>query len=150
MSEPMETDPAAALDAVRRARRATVGKVAHASLTYDLIYSALAGGVIASLALPPSISPIGTITCAMGLVVLMRVWSSRSGVWIGGLHPRRARWVSIGLGVVLVALAMAGFALRERGLWQLAAALGPVASLSAFVASRLWMKVYRAEAGGDA
>jgi hypothetical protein len=147
MTQSPDQDPAAALDAVRQARRATLGQMAHGSLAYDLIYAALVGGVVASLALPRSLSTFGTVACAMGLIVLMRVWANRTGVWVGGLHPRRARWVAIGLGGILVVLVLAAFGLREKGLWPLAAALGPVASLAAFVASRLWMKVYRAETG---
>lgn len=150
MTKSFDQDPAAALDAVRRAQGSAVGRVAHGSLAYDLIYSLLVGGLVASMALPRPFTVGGSLICTFGLVGLMRIWANRSGVWVGGLTPKRARWVSIGLGAVLLALAMSALVLREQGRPLLGLALAPVGFIAALLASRLWMTVYRSEAGGGA
>lgn len=146
MTRPEDLSPLAALEQARAARSAVVDRVGKSSWSYDLIYSALASGLVASQALPVPTSVLGMGACTLALVVLSRTWASRTGVWITGVTPAKARWVAIGLGLVMATLMLAGVYLRRTtGEPWGPLALFPAAFLVALAGSRLWWAVYRRE-----
>lgn len=150
-NNPSAVEAREALDAVRLAQGKVSEQVAHANWRYDIVYSGLVGVMIASQGLP---FPWGTATigiCVFGLVMLAKTWADRTGVWVSGVTPKRARWVAIFLGLLLGGM-MVGVLLltRKTGLWQIPVGAGIVGALIAYGASHLWWRVYRAETGGRA
>lgn len=152
MTDPVENpSPAEALEAVRRAQATVAEKVGKGSWSYDLTYSALVGVIVGNPVLPSPWSLAALVAAIAGLAALGYRWAARNGVWVSGLTPRRARWVAIGLGVVMAGMVIGSRVVAEDfGFWQGSLALGAVAALIALVASRLWLKVYRAETGAGA
>ena len=148
MTQPEELSPKQALESARAARGAVADKVAKGSWIYDLIYSGLVAGLIASQGLPTPISLVGMAVCTTFLVVLAKGWAARNGVWISGVTPPRARWVAIGLGLVMATLMfVALYGSRTYETPWMALALTPVAFVVALGGSRLWLAVYRREIG---
>jgi hypothetical protein len=151
--DPMTSDtptPAEALAAVRRSRQAMADRLSY-PVWYDVVYAACAGVLIAGQALPSTWSGLVSLVCAAVLLWIHHLWSQRTGLAVTGFTPGRARWVALGLGALLVALVAASGRLEEQpGLWWAPLALAPVAALAAHLASRLWMRVYRAELRAEA
>ncbi|MDP1618873.1 hypothetical protein [Phenylobacterium sp.] len=139
--------PAEALASISAARTAVGGRVDEKSWTYDLIYSSLAAVMIGAHAFPSPIGVLGSVFGIVGLALLVRTWADRTGVLISGLKPPRARWVSVGLGLVLVAVIFSVIAGRQLELWWVPLPLAAITFVAALVASRLWRRVYRAEMG---
>lgn len=143
MSE--DPTPAEALASIRAAR-SSVGDRLKVHWSYDLAYGLICGGVVASIGVPVPYGSLMLVVCMLGLVLMIHWYRKQTGVWISGLSPRRARWVALGLGFVLVGLCIASLLLTRRlGLWWAPFAAGAAAGLIAVVASRLWMRVYRRE-----
>lgn len=144
-------DAVEALETVRRSRAAVAERLTVGSVTYDLIYSGLAGGMIAAWVAPTPWPPVIMGVCSLGLGLLARSWAQRKGVWVNGLSPARARWVAIGLGVAIGGLAIGAVWLSRQGGQALAIlGLGLLTAVIAFAASRLWLRVFRRETGADA
>ena len=149
MTEPQQTaphqSPAEALDSIRRSRAAVADRVAKNSKTYDLIYSSIAAVMVAGQAAPFPFNVMASTGACVAFVFLARKWAQKTGVFVSGVTPKRARWVAFAMGAVFVVLMLAslwsGRAHRE---W-LAIPLGVVAFLLAGVGSRLWLRVFRAE-----
>ena len=145
-NSPSAADAREALEAVRMVRTQVSEQMGQSSWRYDLGYSGLVGLMIAGQGLPAPLNTLSAAGCAIGLVLLAKAWANKVGVWVSGVSPRRARWVAIGLGGVLAVLMLGVmFLSRKTGLWQVAVGAGVVGAVLAFVASRLWWRVYRAE-----
>lgn len=142
---------AESLRALTQAREAVADRLDREAGWYDPLYALLVGGMIASQALP---FPYGTLAIAMlllPLVLLYRVKQRRSGVRMWGITPKRARWVAVGLAAVCLCLMLGATWLGLNGHRLLAAAtMGPLAAAVAFIGSRLWRRVFRAELRGAA
>ena len=144
MTEPEQT-PAEALEAIRKSRAAVADTVAHNSLTYDLIYSSIAALMVAGQVAPFPLNVVASAGGAVAFAVLARKWAQKIGVFVSGVTPRRARWVAFGLGAVFVVLMLASlWAGRAHHYWM-GLPLGVAAFATAWVGSRLWLRVYRAE-----
>lgn len=138
--------PAEALAAIRDARGSVVEQMNKAHWSLDVLYGASCAGIVAGAGLPSPIGMTVTAVSICGLAVMVRVWQKQTGVWISGLSPKRARWVSISLGVLLVGLLIASLASgRMVGHWWPSIVFGLVAGVGSVVASRVWMRVYRRE-----
>ena len=150
MTEP-HADPSEALAAVRASRAAVHARVSAGSWAYDVVYSLLLGAMVAAVALPlPGFLIVDSI-CTVSLVLLARWWARRTGVWVSGVTPRRARWVALAVGVGFTVLVVAGLWLKlEAGLIQAPLVLGALGFVLALAASRLWLRVYRSETGSEA
>lgn len=144
-------DAAEALASIKLSRAAVAERLTTGSVTYDLIYSALAGGMVAAWVAPMPWAPIIIGACSLGLGLLARTWARKRGVWVSGVTPGRARWVAIGLGVVAVGASFSALYLSRLG-GQTAAilGLGLLTAVIAYGASRLWLRVFRRETGADA
>lgn len=144
-------DAAEALASIRQSRAAVAERLTVGSVTYDLIYSVLAGGMVAAWMAPMPWPPVIIGVCAACLGLLARTWAQKRGVWVSGVTPARARWVAIGLGVLAVGAAFLALYLSKQG-GQSTTILGlaVLTAVVAFGASRLWLKVFRRETGADA
>jgi hypothetical protein len=146
MTDPLlDFDPKTALGLVQEARGDVAERVSRIGVAYDLAYAVLAGGMVAAQALPFPLNIFGIAVGVTGLAVLSQQWAKRTGVWVSGVSPRRARWVAITLGV-LMALAMVGLVYASRvGMGWLALPVGGGAGIAAFFFSRLWRRVWLRE-----
>lgn len=144
MTDPQQT-PAEALEAIRKSRTVVAGAVAHNSKTYDLIYSSIAAVMVAGQVLPFPLNVLASTGGAVAFAVLARKWAQKTGVFVSGVTPKRARWVAFGMGAVFVVMMLAAlWAGRTHRLWM-GIPLGVVAFLLAGVGSRLWLRVFQAE-----
>lgn len=149
MSE--DPTPSEALEAIARSRRAVHDRVATGGWRYDLIYAAIVAGMVGGQALEAPFNIFASSFGVIGLAVMFQHESRRTGLRITGVSPRRARWVAIGMGVVLGAVMIGLVGLRLRAPEAPLAAIGAAAAAVAFVlalgGSRLWRRVYRTEMG---
>ncbi|ATQ42599.1 hypothetical protein [Caulobacter mirabilis] len=148
MTDPSEqnSSPAEALEALRGAREAIADRVAEGSWAYDLTYAVLVGVMVASQAAPRPFDAVLLIGSAVVLGLMLRRWQARKGMMLTGLGSRRARWVAIGVGVISAGAIVAGLVARRTfDMPEVALYLAPIAAVAALAASRLWLKVYRAE-----
>lgn len=100
------------------------------------------------------LNTIGVALSVIGLAILFRRESDRLGVSVTGVTPRHARWVAIGLGMVMLPLMLAAIWLNARVESPAALALGAAGLMAAafitcLIGSRLWLRVYRRETGVD-
>lgn len=147
-------DPAEALAAIRDAQKDVHRKVGAGSWRYDLTYSALCAGMVGSQVLDLPLNTIGVALGVVGLAVLFRRESDRLGVAVTGVSPRHARWVAIGLGMLMLPLMLAAILLNAKVESPAILALGAAGLMIAafvfcLVGSRLWLRVYRREKGVD-
>lgn len=145
-------DPSEALAAIQSSQRDVHRRVAAGSWRYDLTYSALCAAMVGAQVLDMPFNTLGVALGVLGLALLFRREADRLGVSITGVSPRRARWVAIGLGMVMLPLMLAAIVLNAKvdspGMLALGAA-GLMAAAFAFclTGSRLWLRVYRRETG---
>ncbi len=146
MSDPSsDFDPQTALDLVHTARADVAERVNRIGVVYDLAYAALAGGMVAAQALPLPFNTFGIAVGIAGLGLLAQQWAKRTGVWVSGVSPKRARWVAIALGLIM-AIAMFGLTYAGRvGVAWVALPVGAISAVAAYVLSRLWRRVWLRE-----
>lgn len=146
-NRPGDPSPAEALAAVRDAQARVTRRISEAdTLRYDLIYAGIVGVMVASPGLPDPFNTVLIVFCTVALVLLMRGWANRTGLWVTGVTPPRARWVAVGLGGLLMLFMLGGLMLtKTHGMAWVTPILGLVAAGLAFGASRLWWRVYRKE-----
>ena len=153
MTDPEQhTTPAEALAAIQQSQRDIQRKVATGSWRYDIGYSAICAMMVGTQALDMPLNTLGVAIGILMLAVLFRREADRLGVSITGLSPRRARWVAIGLGMVLLPLMLLAILLNRLApsgamLALGAAALMAAAFIACLIGSRLWLRVYRRETG---
>ena len=150
----MTEDPTAAeaLAAIQRSRRDVQRKVAAGSWRYDLGYSAICAMMVGTQALDMPMSTLGVAVGVLLLTVLFRREANRLGVSINSMSPRRARWVALGLSLVLLPLMLVAILLNHFATSGVILALGAAALMAAafvfcLIGSRLWLRVYRRETG---
>lgn len=147
---PNDTDAAEALASIRQSQAILHRQVAKSSWTYDVIFSAVAAAMVAGQALPFPGGPVASCAGAAVLAGMARGWARRRGVWVSGVTPKRARWVAIALGLAMGVLMLSSVAAgRAHMVWP-PIGLAVLAFAVALYASRLWMRVYRRETGGEA
>lgn len=149
MTDP--NDPAEALAAIQASRRAIHDRVAGKGWRYDLTYSALIAGMVAGQVLDAPFNIAASSVGVLGLAVIFQIETRRTGLRVTGVSPARARWVAIGLGLVMAAV-MLGLVWLKRtagapSVGVLAIGAGALAFALALIGSRLWRRVYRAEMG---
>ena len=143
--------PAEALAAIERSRRAVQERVATGGWRYDLIYSALAAGMVGGQAFDVPFNVLASTLGVLGLVVLFQHETRRTGLRLTGVSPRHARWVAISIGLLFAAAIIGlAFVRRERpdlSVAMIASAAAAATFLVALIGSRIWRRVYRAEMG---
>ena len=131
---------AEALAAVRASREEVAVRLQY-PWWYDAIYAGSAGGLVAGQALPSPGPALTSLACVLALTLMYRAFTQRTGLSVTGLTPKRARWVALGLMVALILLVLTAMRIGEN-VWWAPLALGALAALAAYVASKLWRKVY--------
>ncbi|MFK0299842.1 hypothetical protein ACIQTU_11565 [Brevundimonas sp. NPDC090276] len=148
MNHPDSNDPAAALASIREAQAVVHDKLAQGSWRYDLIYSFIAAVMVGGQAAPLPFNVLASGVGALSLALLMRAWSEKNGITVLGTSPKKARWVAYGVGALfLILMGLALYAGRRDDLVWAPYALTVIAFVGALVFSRLWLRVYRTEAG---
>ncbi|MBI2261193.1 MAG: hypothetical protein HYU62_05965 [Caulobacterales bacterium] len=147
-----QPDPAEALAAIAEARRGVHDRVAGDGWRYDLTYAGLVAAMVGAQALDQPFSIVGIALGVAGLAVIFQRETRRTGVRVTGVSPRRARWVAIGMGLLMGAAMMGMVALRHLtpADFPLIPAVFAVMVLTfavALIGSRIWRRVYRAEMG---
>lgn len=147
-----QPDPAEALAAIAEARRNVRDRVAGNGWRYDLTYAGLVAGMVGAQSLDQPFSIVGVALGVAGLAVIFQRETRRTGVRVTGVSPRRARWVAIGMGLLMGAAMMGMVALRHLtpADFPLIPAVFAVMVLTfavALIGSRVWRRVYRAEMG---
>lgn len=146
MTDPQQT-PAQALEAIRQSRNLVREAVRDGKrgFRYALKYSGILAVMVGGQALPMPLNVLCSTLGALALALLARAWSRRTGVWISGVSPRRARWVALGMGVVLVGLMFVALWAGHEGHRWFGVPLGALAFGAGMVGSWLWTKVFLAE-----
>ena len=146
-----DPNPHAALETIARSRRSVHDRVATGSWRYDLTYAALVAGMVGGQALDLPFNLLASGLGVLGLTVIFRRETRRTGLLVTGVSPRRARWVAIALGVIMAAimLGLVYLNLTESGapLALIAGVATVLAFVLALVGSRLWRRVYKTEMG---
>lgn len=138
----METDPKAALASIKSARESLAVPVDY-PIWYDLLYGAVCGLLVAGQGLPTPWSLLILAPALGGLAFMVSSWTKRYGVWVNGYSPKRARWVAIGLVIVLFALMGLSLYGRFVGPDWLYLVSGAIGFVAAIAGGRLWAKVWR-------
>jgi peptidoglycan/LPS O-acetylase OafA/YrhL len=147
-----QPDPAEALAAIAEARRNVHDRVATHGWRYDLTYAGLVAVMVGAQSLDQPYGVTGVALGVAGLAVIFQRETRRTGVRVTGVSPRRARWVAIGLGLLMAAAMMGMVALRHLTppgfpLVPAVLAVMVLAFAAALIGSRVWRRVYRAEMG---
>jgi hypothetical protein len=149
MTDQFDTDP---LEAVRATQLAVADRVSRGGRGYDIIYSLLVATLVAAPGAGVFWGIAVELLVIIGLVVLIVTWVKKHGMWLSSLKPRKARWVAIGIGLVMSLGYVASFsATRVLGLpgWTVLVPAG-MTFVAAMFSSRLWRRIYRREMGLDA
>lgn len=134
--------PAEALASITAARSAVTDRL-KVHWGYDVAYGLCCGGIVAAQGLPQPLGMGVLVLSIGGLGLMVQQWRKQTGMWVGGYSPPRARWVAIGLTVVLLGLVFANMYLsRVTDLWWSPLAVGAVGGIVAVLASHLWMRAY--------
>lgn len=139
-----QPDPREALAAIEAARQSVPGEMRY-PIGHDLMYGAACGVLVAGQALPMPWSLVCLAVALAGLAWMIQGWRRRYGWWVNGYSPRRARWVAIGLAVVLVGLMGLSLWGRAAGIAWTPLATGAAGFIAAILGARLWMHVWRRE-----
>lgn len=145
MSDRDQQSPQEALESIRATRATVYRQMDKWPVWYDLAYGGATGIMVGGQALPTIYGAACTAIGLCLLVVMVRKWTDRTGFWVDGYSPKRARWVAFGLAGVLVALIIGAVSLRENGPLWTPLAFGLAAGVLAIIGSRIWTRVYVAE-----
>jgi len=145
VSGPEDFTATAALAALHDTRAAWAKRPPQKTMRYDVIYGSVVGVMIGGQALGAPLNVVASLGGGI-LVGLLTLRSARkSGVWVSGVGPKRARWVALGLGVVFILAAVGVFEAARMGMAWIGWPAGLAAGLVGFAASRLWRRVYRSD-----
>ncbi|MCY1645686.1 hypothetical protein OVA11_00975 [Caulobacter sp. SL161] len=128
---------AAGEDLARRAR---------APVWYHPALGLLMGGLIA-VQTQPLLLVFGYYALfVLGLLLLVRAYKRHTGLWINGYRAGRTRWVAL-IMVALVALAMllAVWLVRERGLTLAPLVFGALVAVLVAMGGQIWQAAFRAD-----
>lgn len=139
--------PAEALDLIRKSGNAVRAAVSDgkAALHDALIYSAIVGVMVGGQAFDLPFNVFCSAGGVVGLGLLAKAWSDRTGIWISGVSPRRARWVAIGLGAVLLVLTLVGLHFGRQQQILAGIPVGIAAFAIAMAGSWLWIRAFLAK-----
>lgn len=140
-------DAAGALDAlnsIRDTREQTLSKMDYGPWWYDLGYATSCALLVGGQGYSGPLSLMATAVAIAILIVIMRKWQAKTGVWVNGYSPRRARWAAFGLAALLVGLMGASLWFgRMQGMVWVPLVNGAIAAALGWAGMRLWMHLYR-------
>lgn len=142
-------NPQEALASIQAAR-ATVGQTLDYPVAWDLLYGLILAVMIGGAGLDQPWSALTLFGSLGALFFMVRWWRKRTGWWVSGYSPPKARWVAVGLAVVIMGLMGLSFWTRfGDGAWWLPIVAGGLAGVAGIIGGRLWMHVYRKELQGE-
>src|SRR5690606_2376685 len=97
-------DAKAALEQIRQTREQAFSKMNYWPWWYDAGYALACALLVAGQGFSTAIGMACVAVAIAILVTIMRVWQDRTGIWVNGYSPRRARWAAIGLAALLIGL----------------------------------------------
>jgi hypothetical protein len=140
-----ELDPRSALALAERTRERMAARAATPAW-YAPLYGLGCGLIIAGGGLP---QPWGILLVTVGIVsvaLLYMRWTQSSGLSVNGYRAGATRVIAVGLAIAMVALMLAGLALRaQMGLVWAPVLCGAVGALVAAFASAAWDKAWQAQ-----
>lgn len=137
-------DAKAALEQIRQTREQALGKMNYWPWWYDAGYALACGLLVAGQGFPTAIGMVCVVVAIAILVTIMRVWQGRTGVWVNGYAPRRARWAAFGLAAILMGLMGVSIWFgRLQGVVWVPFANGLAAAALGVAGMRVWMRLYR-------
>lgn len=145
MSDPMDFNAATALAAMQETREAWAGRGGHKGVRYDVLYGLIVGATVGGQALPTPFNVVASLGGAAVLSLVAVYWARRTGVWINGAGPRRARWVSLGFATLFILAACAVYWAAHAGMAWVGWPGGILAAVIGTLAARLWRRVYRSD-----
>jgi len=138
-----ELDPVAALALAERTRQRLAERAA-TPFWYAPLYGLGCGLIVAGGGLE---QPWGMMLVAIGIIsitLLYMRWTQSSGLSVNGYRAGATRVIAVGLAVAMVALTLAGLALRERmGLIWAPIFCGVLGAFVAAFASAAWDKAWQ-------
>ena len=139
-----QPDPQEALDAIRSAREGVPGEMKY-PVSYDLMYGAACGLLVAGQGLPTPWSMLCLVVALVGLVLMIHWWKQKFGWWVSGYSPKRARWIAFALAAVLIGLMGLSIWGKAAGIVWMPLATGAAGFVAAIVGGRIWMAIWRRE-----
>jgi hypothetical protein len=143
----MESDqsPRLALEQAAHAH-AILSQRARAPVWYHPALGLLVGGLVAAQAAPAGLSLFYLPVFSLGLVLLVRTYQRRTGLWISGYRRGRTRLVAVSAAALTLAIMLGGVYLRFEGgfVWAPLAA-APLAAALVTWAGFVWERAYRAD-----
>ena len=138
-----EPNPHEALASIAEAR-AEVGKTLEYPVAWDFYYGGVVAVMVGGAGLPQPWSTVTLLLSLGALFFMVRWWRARTGWWVNGYAPPRARWVAWGLVAVMMACMGLSFWTRlfDGPMWAPFVGAG-VAGVAAMIGGRLWMRAYR-------
>ncbi len=138
-----ELDPRAALDLAARTRDRMAERAA-TPVWYAPLYGLGCGLIVAGGGLPQPWGMLLVVVGILSVALLYLRWTQLSGLSVNGYRAGATRVIAVGLAVAMVALMLAGLALRERlGLVWAPVFCGLVGALVAAFASAAWDKAWQ-------
>jgi hypothetical protein len=128
------------------AAQADMAQRAKAPLWYHPALGLLIGGLIAVQGQATPVMLAVYAAYVAGLVLLMRAYKRRTGLWINGYRAGRTRWVAIGLAALgMLGALISVWLLRERGLTLAPLVFGTIVAVIVTVGGFVWEAAYRAD-----
>jgi len=137
--------PAEALASIRAARTRMLENMESYPLAYDIVFGFGLAVIVAWQGLPQPWAVMGVVLTMLYVLWLQRWWKTRYGWWVDGYSPKKARWVAIGMAVVLTGLMLGSVYGRFQGPWWLCLVTGAVAWPVAVIGGRWWTHVWKRE-----
>lgn len=138
-----EPNPHEALASIAAAR-AEVGRTLKYPVAWDVYYGVTVAVMVGGAGAPQPWSTVTLLLSLGALFFMMRWWRAKTGWWVNGYTPPRARRVAWGLVVIMVACMGLSFWTRlfDGPVWAPFVG-GAIAGVAAMIGGRLWMRAYR-------
>ena len=127
-----------------QAARARVGETLTYPFGWDLSYGGMLALMVGGAGLPQPWSTLTLVLSIVALVFMVQWWRKRTGWWVSGYAPPRARWVAWVMVAVMMGLMGLSFWTRlfDGPFWAPIVA-GALAGVTGIIGGRLWMRAYR-------
>lgn len=141
-----QQSPQEALATILKSREQALEKMDYWPWWYDVGYAVACALLVAGQGFPTLVGMICLVAAMAILIAIMRMWQARTGVWVNGYAPRRARWAAFGLAAVMMGLM--GLSIwfgRVQDVIWVPLACGAAAAVLAVIGMRVWMRLYRSD-----
>jgi hypothetical protein len=128
------------------AARADMAKRAKAPAWYHPALGVLIGGLIAVQGQSLPVMGAFYVLYVIGLVLLVRAYKRRTGMWVSGYRAGRTRWVTLSLAALTMVLGLISIWLvRARGLSVAPLIFGAIIAVIVTIGGFVWEAAFRAD-----